>query len=520
MRRLARSSALCLSLTSAALGFACRDTTPPPAAGPAVPSTAESHVKARVLLDQALTAMGGVEALRALQDITIRYDGKAFEPTQGVTSSAPLESYPRTGWLVTELGASRFSFEQQLLYPGGFNFSSRVVGIGNGGFRVEHRSRSWSPLGTGAAAQRTELTRTLPHTLLLNLLEQSGSLRDAGRDTRDGRSVDLVVATPPGEGLLTLAFDAETHLFSSIEEVIAHPMFGDVTQVIAFDGYEALGAARLPRHRVTTTGPHVVEDIRYSEVTTGPSSVARAFDPPDGYTQRQPSAPLTPGLRRVADGVHVLAGLGYQMLVVEMADHVILVEAPLSSAYLARAFALVRAAIPDKPVRFVAVTHHHDDHAGGARQVMAEGATLITTAGNRDYFTTMANAPFTIAPDAWAQAGRQPAIETFEGQRVFEDGTRRLELIDIGPSPHTREMVIAWLPKERVVFQADLVNSRTPFSDDITPNEATMHFLSALESRQLVPAQVTGVHMGIATFETVKRAIAAAARLKTQARRD
>jgi hypothetical protein len=69
-------------------------------------------------------------------------------------------------------------------------------------------------------------------------------------------------------------------------------------------------------------------------------------------------------------------------------------------------------------------------------------------------------------------------------------------------------MVIAWLPKVRVVFQADLVNSRTPMGDDITPNEATTHFVAALADRQIVPERVAGVHMGVARFDAVTAAVA------------
>jgi hypothetical protein len=42
------------------------------------------------------------------------------------------------------------------------------------------------------------------------------------------------------------------------------------------------------------------------------------------------------------------------------------------------------------------------------------------------------------------------------GKRVISDGSRTLELLDVGPNPHAREMMVAYLPKERVVFQGDL----------------------------------------------------------------
>jgi hypothetical protein len=78
----------------------------------------------------------------------------------------------------------------------------------------------------------------------------------------------------------------------------------------------------------------------------------------------------------------------------------------------------------------------------------------VTTPGNRGVVTTMAAAP---QNDRLAKNPRKPEMLLLEkGKRVITDGKRTLELIDIGRHPHAREMVIASLPKEKVVFQGDL----------------------------------------------------------------
>jgi cyclase len=48
---------------------------------------------------------------------------------------------------------------------------------------------------------------------------------------------------------------------------------------------------------------------------------------------------------------------------------------------------------------------------------------------------------------------------TFHDKLVIADGERRLELIREGPG-HTRGDVVAWLPKERIVFTGDLCTTR------------------------------------------------------------
>lgn len=116
-----------------------------------------------------------------------------------------------------------------------------------------------------------------------------------------------------------------------------------------------------------------------------------------------------------------------------------------------------REAAPGKPIRYLAVTHYHSDHAGGARAFMAEGVTLLTTPGLRQYFERLGRAEHTVVPDALARAGGGfPKVETIPRRRVLTDGARSVELINTGPNPHTEEALVVWLPAERILFQGDL----------------------------------------------------------------
>ena len=59
--------------------------------------------------------------------------------------------------------------------------------------------------------------------------------------------------------------------------------------------------------------------------------------------------------------------------------------------------------------------------------------------------------------DRLAKNPRKPEFLFVErGKRVITDGDRAVEMLNIGPNPHAREMVVAYLPKERVVFQGDM----------------------------------------------------------------
>ena len=151
------------------------------------------------------------------------------------------------------------------------------------------------------------------------------------------------------------------------------------------------------------------------------------------------------------------------------------------------------------------MTHHHGDHIGGLRSFIAEGATVITTKNNAPVVEMMAAAP---QVDRLAKSPRKPEFLFIErGKRVLTDGTRTVQLIDVGPNPHAREMVVAYLPKERVLFQGDLFF--VPANDAQTgpPQPTTVSFAKKLQDLKLGVDRIASVHGRTTTIEELKRAM-------------
>ncbi len=161
--------------------------------------------------------------------------------------------------------------------------------------------------------------------------------------------------------------------------------------------------------------------------------------------------------------------------------------------------------IPNKPIRYVAVTHHHNDHSGGVRAFMAEKATLVTTAGNRKLFTELGSANHS---DVLGKTPPPPSIEVLEGKkRVFKGGDQVVELIDIGPNPHADEMVIAYLPKQKILFQGDLFGP--PESGPVGKAQAgTIHLAKKIHELGLQVDQVIGVHGRASTLAELDKNVA------------
>lgn len=160
-----------------------------------------------------------------------------------------------------------------------------------------------------------------------------------------------------------------------------------------------------------------------------------------------------------------------------------------------------------KPVRYVFDTHYHSDHAFGNSVFVDAGATAVSSedaaAESREKNPALWKAyPGTGEYDLKAFRLEHPQIR-FRDRLVFDDGTRRVELLRMGPA-HTRGDAVAWLPKERVLFTGDLVVNRPGHKvDDPDANlDSWVRVLDALALKDV--AIVVPGHGPLGTVETIR----------------
>lgn len=173
----------------------------------------------------------------------------------------------------------------------------------------------------------------------------------------------------------------------------------------------------------------------------------------------------------VATGVWLLGGASHNSVAIEFADYVAVVEAPLDEARNLAVIDTIVKLVPDKPIRFLVNTHQHHDHIGGLRTYMHIGATIITHWKNYDFYTrdVLNYAQRTLAPDMlslWppTEVAEGYQYETARENYVLTDGVRTLEISYVHPLAHVEGMLIAYLPAEKILIEADLFDG--PFADD------------------------------------------------------
>ena len=181
---------------------------------------------------------------------------------------------------------------------------------------------------------------------------------------------------------------------------------------------------------------------------------------------------------KLGEGVYRLTtgGGSYDSVVVEFKDYVMMLEAGQSIARGQAYIDATKKLFPNKPIRYVMNTHPHSDHTGGLPALAAEGAIIITQKNNVEFLEESLNNPRTLldpATDPLAKTPKKVKVEGVSEKKVYSDGTRTVEMYHIPGAPHSNGLMIAFLPKEKVLFQGD-------FSLPTAPGEAANDHIKAL----------------------------------------
>ena len=167
--------------------------------------------------------------------------------------------------------------------------------------------------------------------------------------------------------------------------------------------------------------------------------------------------------------------------------------------------AKIKETVPGKPIKYLVLTHHHSDHAGGFREYVSEGATIVTTSATKSFIERAAKTESSLLPKMSPQ--QKLTVETIQNKkRVFQDDKHVVEIYDIGPNPHASEILVAYFPKEKILFQADLLN---PAANGTIPiaQDTTVSFGERLKELGLQVEKIYGVHGRATTPEELQTSI-------------
>jgi glyoxylase-like metal-dependent hydrolase (beta-lactamase superfamily II) len=278
------------------------------------------------------------------------------------------------------------------------------------------------------------------------------------------------VKAPSGKSYTINGYVNDKNQIERVETWLGDNIMGDMHILATYSGWKDLGGAMAPAKIVQTRGGWPFFEVDVTGAKANPSDLAslapappaRGGGPggggaPGGGGRGGAPPALVVTNEKLGDGLYRLTtGPGsYDSVIVEFKDYVMMLEAGQSEARGLAYIAETKKLIPNKPIRYVMNTHPHSDHTGGLPALVAEGATIITQKNNEAFLEKALNTPRTLLNDTLAKNPKKAKVEAVAEKKVYSDGTRTVEIYHIYPAPHSNGLMVAYIPKEKVLFQGD-----------------------------------------------------------------
>ena len=413
----------------------------------------------RAIVNDAATALGGADRIQAVNTLTIEGAGQNLNLGQNQSPDATQPILAVSGFKRSyDFAGNRSRLEQtRTANVGNTTPARQILGLdGDVAFNVNPAGAATRANAAAAKDRRAELLHH-PVGALRAALAQGATIANPRKDG----SNDVVDITTADGQKLTLYVDTQSKTPAKVTTVtdnIGGPL-GDMVVETSFANYAETSGLKLPGRITTKNDKYTVADIQVSRNTVNgdagdlaaPADVKAAAAPPA-------AAPPNVTAEEVGKGLWYLAGQSHHSVLVEFADHLVLIETPQHEVRSAAVVAKAKELRPGKPIKYVINTHHHFDHSGGIRAAFAEGATVITHEGNKAFFEAMANRPHTLTPDAQSRSPKPAVVEGVADKRVLQDATRTVEIHHIAGNVHSNTMLMVYFPAERLIVEADVYN--------------------------------------------------------------
>jgi glyoxylase-like metal-dependent hydrolase (beta-lactamase superfamily II) len=472
------------------------------------------------LVSDAVKALGGADALRALKTVSISGEAKYWEPGQSKVAGGEPKHVEDVKFTITRDlagGMARTQWDRDHKYPDpALIIKYTETASPTGGFVTDDKGAHAAMAGARLATHLRELARTSP-TLLLKAMDNPKDVKTVNLQV--GKTSYRAVSFADGGNTFIIAFDPVTKLPAAIRTMDDDNVHGDAPFDAVLGDWKSVGNVKVAHSISTRINGIEVGKVTYTQVTANPTVAADTFAVPDAvksalkgpatgnvphqwiirrlYMSRfvdseQPFVP--PGgklsLVELAPGVQHTQGGGANNLIVEMDDHLVMFDSPYGEAQSRMAIDLAKAKYPGKPIKYLVQTHHHMDHSGGMRTYVAEGATILVAAQTQAYFNKALRNARAVANDEQQKARKPVKIVAVKDQHVLKDKAgNEIRIYNI-KNPHADGYLLGHVVKANVVFVTDLISPRGP----VARSEGSLAVGEALKKYGITGSTIAGGH--------------------------
>jgi glyoxylase-like metal-dependent hydrolase (beta-lactamase superfamily II) len=464
-------------------------------AGCSSPGTPEQQ-----FIDDAMRALGGRDKVTAARTLTIEGEGVNYNLGQDMKPEAATQQFAIGNYTrQIDLANGRQRVEQtrtpKFAYFQGPQPQTQIQGLdGQVAFNVNPQGQA-SRLGALAETDRRHDLYHHPLALLRSTLDPNTTVTNV-RNAGTTRQADITTTAGP---VVTMTIDASGRPLS-ISSKAYHPNLGDVVMLTTFGDWGDVGGLNLPSQFSGKVDDFTTWEIRATRQSLD-GELGDLAAP--AAAAAKPAAAPAPNVtaESIGKGIWLLAGQSHHSVLVEFADHLMLIEAPQSEARTLAVIAKAKQTVPNKPLTQLVTTHHHFDHTAGMRAAIAEGMDVITQGGNREWVENMAKRPHTIQPDTLAKKPTRLVVQTVDDSLEIKDQTMSVMLYHVAGNPHSDTMLMAYFPRDRVIVEVDA------YSPGPGPHIYAANLLENITKRKLRVDRVVPLHGTIAKFVELQKAV-------------
>lgn len=458
----------------------------------------------------------GVEqsAVEQIRTIQIKATGSRYEPLQYITPYLQSRHVSDYGITVTWSPAAhqiREDWNLNTIYPFPAKLSFWAVyhehsgeRMGRDGFRPSTEGPV-QPARIGAVFKDLWLSNPLILAAYADTLPATSLVRDGVHYERR-----LLSAYGTQWSLLVEAKSALPVEISTLEN---DPLEGEVTNRIIFSDWREVSGIPFPFKLEQYIDGKIIRRETRQSITVNPAeaehllNLTLGVDPATDEDLRQwgwsmsnfflrrmaMGAPadedqsLSVRFSEVGEGIYQVLGSSHHNLLIVGPDGLAIVEAvwyPRRSESILRE---LRRKWPDKPLKYVILTHHHLDHSGGLLPFVRAGALVVTAKNNEPYFNRILSRSSTQAAMLMAVGNKA----------VLNSIGRTIAVYDVLNS-HVNGMLAVYVPDQKLLFNSDLYSPGRPTQQKVWAQE----LLDAIEFYELdVKTHVGGHGMGTKPHE-------------------
>jgi hypothetical protein len=400
----------------------------------------------RQLVNDAVQALGGEQALERLNTITLRGQNTRYEVESSFEPGPKAELRPgsEAKFLVSRdlaSGTARTDWERRIvrvpkpfiqkyseITNGGIGYVSGIDSANRTEASKKNNPTGHAMSGARAAAVLRELTRQSPR-LLLDMKKNPQAVSALPPQSVDGKTLPAARYDVRDWSYIVM-FDPQTKLPARIRTRDGDRIQGDSNYDLVLGDWRDVGGVKIAHAISYELNGRQLEKTTIEQASANPSLNASLFEIPIAaravavraamgnvpyqWVMRRhawgnlmdsdtigwdASARAEPDLVDIAPGISLSQGVSHNSMVVEMDRYLVVFDAPIDEQFSEWMIGASKKRYPNKPIRYLILTHHHWDHSSGARTYVAEGATVVVGKGAKEHFARMFKAPGTILND-------------------------------------------------------------------------------------------------------------------------